>query len=64
LACELMLDGKLVCVSLDIETCGCWIVQTSAQLHRLGGVGKKQEDTLLLSSLMLSLSIVRVGSCC
>ena len=44
LACELMLDGKLACVSLDIETCGYWIVQMSAQLHRLGGVGKKQQD--------------------
>ena len=61
---QLTLDGKLACVSLDLETCGCWIVQTSAQLHRLGGVGKKQEDTSSLSSLTLLLSIVRVGSCC
>ena len=44
LACQLTTDGKLVCASLDVETCGHWIVQMSAQLHGLGGVGKKQED--------------------
>ena len=45
MAFQLTLDGKLACVSLDVETCGHWMTQLSAQLHGLGGVGKKQQDT-------------------